>query len=61
MEYLPKSVRVELTKKAVVFDGYLISMVKPGSLHHDLVCVLSLSREFIGRSLAYGVVFSRLV
>lgn len=61
MEYLPKSVRIELTKKAVVFDGQLISALKPRPLHDNLMGVLSLSREYIGRSLAHATVFNRLV
>lgn len=61
MEYLPKSVRVELTKKAVLFDGQLISVQKPGLLSNNLMDVLSLSREYIGRSLAHAAVFNRLV
>ena len=60
MEYLPKSVRIELTKKAIVFDGQLISTLKPGSLY-DLTDVLSLSREYIGRSLEHAAVFNILV
>lgn len=61
IEYIPKSVRIELTKKAVVFDGQLMSTLKPGSLHDDLMGVLSLSREYIGRSLLHAAVFNRLV
>lgn len=61
MEYLPKSVRAELAKKAVVFDAQLTSALKPGSLRNDLMDVLSLSREYIGRSLAQSGVFNRLV
>jgi hypothetical protein len=61
MEYLPKNVRIELTKKAVVFDGQLISTSKPGSLHDDWMDVLFLSREFIGRSLVHAAVFNRQV
>ena len=61
MEYLPKSARIELTKKAIVFDGQLISTLKPGSAHNDLMGVLSLSREYLSRSLAHAAVFDRLV
>jgi hypothetical protein len=61
MEYLPKGVRVDLTKMAVVFDGQLISMLKPGTTHNDLMGVLSLSREYISRSIAHAAVFDRLV
>ena len=62
MEYLPKSVRVDLAKKAVVFDGQLISTLNPGSAPDvDLMGVLSLSREYITRSIVYGAVFGRPV
>jgi hypothetical protein len=61
MEYLPKSVRIDLTKKAVVFGGQVISTLKPGPVHDDLKDVLSLSREYIGRSLVHAAVFNGLV
>jgi hypothetical protein len=61
IEYLPKNVRIDLTKKAIIFDGQLISTLKPGSIHDDIVGVLSLSREYISRSLAYSAAFDRLV
>lgn len=61
MEYLPKSIRIDLTKKAVVFDGQLISTSKPGLVHDNLIDVLSLSREYIGRSLTHAAVFDRPV
>ena len=61
MEYLPKSVRIDLTKKAVVFDGQLVSALKSGSAHDDLTGVLSLSREYISRSLVHATVFDRSV
>ncbi|KAF9647481.1 hypothetical protein BDM02DRAFT_3187912 [Thelephora ganbajun] len=60
MEYLPKSTRIDLTKKAIIFDGQLVSTLKPGSAHGDLMGVLSLSREYTSRSLAYAAVFDRL-
>ena len=62
MEYLPKSVRIDLAKKAVVFDGQLMSTLNPGSAHDDdLLDTLSLSREYISRSIVHGAVFDRLV
>jgi hypothetical protein len=61
MEYLSKSVRIELTKKAVVFDAQLILTLRPELFHDDLMGVLSLSREYISRSLAHAAVFNRLV
>ena len=62
MEYLPKSVRIDLAKKAVVFDGQLMSMLNPGSAHDgDVMDTLSLSREYMSRSIAHGAVFDRLV
>ena len=60
MEYLPKSVRIELTKKAIVFDGQLVSALKSGSAS-DLASVLSLSREYMSRSIAHATVFDRQV
>jgi hypothetical protein len=61
MEYLPKSIRADLTKKAVVFDGQLVSTLKPEFAHGHSMAVLALSREFMSRSLAHAVVFDRLV
>lgn len=61
MEYLPKSVRIDLTKKAVVFDAQSISALKIGSTDNDLMGVLSLSREYISRSITHAAVFDRLV
>jgi len=61
MEYLPKSARIDLTKKAVVFDARLISALKSGPAHNDLIGVLSLSREYISRSITHAVVFDRPV
>jgi len=61
MEYIPKSARIGLTKKAVVFDARLISALKPGPAHNDLMGVLSLSREYISRSITHAAVFDRLV
>jgi len=61
MEYLPKSVRIDLAKKAVVFDGQLISTLNPGSEYNDLMDTVSLFREYISRSLVYAAVFDRLV
>jgi hypothetical protein len=61
MEYLPKSVRIDLTKKAIVFDGQLMSMSKREPPEGHLTGVLSLSREYISRSLAQSVVFDRPV
>ena len=61
MAYLPKNVRIDLTKKAVVLDGQLMLMSKLESAPGHLTGVLSLSREYISRSLAHAVVFDRLV
>jgi len=62
MEYLPKSVRIDLAKKAAVFDGQLMPTLNPGSAHDgDLMGTLSLSREYISRSIVHGAVFDRLV
>lgn len=61
MEYLPRSIRIDLTKKAVVFDAQLISASKPGLAHNDLMGVLSLSREYISRSIMHAAVFDRRV
>ena len=61
MEYLPRSIRIDLTKKAVVFDAQLISALKPGPTHNDLMGVLSLSREYMSRSITNAAVFDRRV
>lgn len=61
MEYLPKKVRIDLTKKAVVFDGQLISTLEVGSARDHLMGVLSLSREYISRSLEHAVAFDKMV
>ena len=61
MEYLPKSFRIDLAKKAAVLDGQLISRLNPGSAQNDLMDTLSLSREFISRSLVHATVFNKMV
>ena len=61
MEYLPKGVRIDLTKKAIVLDAQLVSTLESELAHGDLMGVLSLSREYISRSIAHGAVFDRLV
>ena len=61
MEYLPKNVRIDLAKKAVVFDRQLILTLNPGSAQNGLMDTLSLSREYTSRSLVHATVFDRLV
>lgn len=61
VEYLPKSVRVELTKKAIVLDGQLVSAFDPESAHSNISGVLSLSREYMSRSIVHAKVFNRPV
>lgn len=61
MEYLPKKARVDLTKKAVVFDGQLISTHEAEPVRDHLMGVLSLSREYISRSLEHAVAFDKMV
>lgn len=61
MEYLPKNARVDLTKKAIVIDAQLISALKPGPAHNDLMDILSLCREYTSRSITYAAVFDRPV
>lgn len=61
IEYLPKSVRVDLTKRAVVFDAQSITVPKSRLAHSDFMNVLSLSREYISRSIAHTPVFDRQV
>lgn len=58
MEYLPKSVRIDLTKKAVILDRQIVPTLLADDCSMD---VLSLSREYISRSLAHAAVFDRLV
>lgn len=61
MEYLPRSIRIDLTKKTLVFDAQLISAPKHGPAQVDLMGVLSLSREYMSRSIAHAAVFDRRV
>jgi len=61
MEYLPRSIRIDLTKKALVFDAQLVSAPVHGPARDDVMGVLSLSREFMSRSIAHAAVFDRRV
>ena len=61
MEYLPKGIRADLTKKAVVLDRQLVSTLKPEFAHGHSMAALALSREYMSRSLAHTAVFDRLV
>ena len=61
MEYLPRSIRIDLTKKAVVFDAQLISAPKSEPTYNDLMGVVSLSREYMSRSITHAAVFDRQV
>ena len=61
MEYLPKGIRLDLTKKAVVLDGQLVSTLNLGPVCNSTMVLLSLSREYLSRSLAHAADFDRLV
>lgn len=61
MEYLPRSVRIDLTKKAIVLDALLISVPEPRSTDNDLMGALSLFREFMSRSIMHAAAFEKWV
>ena len=61
MEYLPRSVRIDLTKKAVVLDAWLTSVPEPRLADNDLLGALSLFREYMSRSIIHAAVFEKRV
>lgn len=61
MEYIPRSVRIDLTRKAVVLDAWLTSVPESRLTNNNLLGALSLFREYMSRSIMHAAVFEKRV